>query len=235
MWFIPFVIVFWTFAFLFILIRSIKDDELVMKSNRIKQLPSGITILVKIIPTSLAFLIVLIFRPSPSLFYLLMATALFFCILGDYAMELNILPGLGIFAIAHIIYTIAFLHQTLIQGTTITIVLITACVLAISLIYGFLLIRFLNSSAQGLGKMKIPVQVYAILISLMLTTSVLLGLTANNPVGIVIILGAIIFITSDSLIGVREFRHHFKFAALAVMATYYLAIFLLSMNIFIYF
>jgi uncharacterized membrane protein YhhN len=235
MWFIPFTIVFCVFAFLFILIRSIKDDELSMKSDRVKQLHSGITILVKIVPTSLAFLMVVLFRPSPSLFYLIMAMGLFFCILGDFAMEINILPGLGIFAIVHIIYIIAFLYQTIILGTTMTLVLITGAVLVISLIYAYFLIRYLNSSDQGLGKMKVPVQFYAILISLMLSTSVLFWLTANNPLGILIVLGALVFVTSDSLIGVREFHHHFKFAALAVMGTYYLAIFLLSMNILIFF
>jgi uncharacterized membrane protein YhhN len=71
-------------------------------------------------------------------------------------------------------------------------------------------------------------------ISLTLSTSFLLWLTTGAVLGFIPFLGACIFVTSDSLVGIREFHHHFNHQWLFIMATYYPAIFLLSLGPVVY-
>ena len=60
---------------------------------------------IKAIPTLLALIYVFYTLPSGSLFYILLGIALFFCMLGDVAMEKDIIPGIGMFLLAHLFFT----------------------------------------------------------------------------------------------------------------------------------
>lgn len=234
MWLTAYLVAFWVFAFAFTVIKSVRSGELWAKSRRIRGMPVALAIAIKIVPAALAALFVFFLKPSGAPFYLLMAAGLFLCLLGDAAMEVNLLAGLGLFALAHIDFTATFVLEVLVLGTSLIAILATAIVFTVMIAYAYLLQRYLQSSQKGLGKMRGPVVFYAILISLTLSTSVLLWITSGIVAGAFVVLGAVLFVVSDSLIGIRDFHHHFAKAAIAVQSTYYLAIFLLSMTVLVY-
>ena len=191
--------------------------------------------LIKIIPASLAVVFFLIFRNSDALFYFLFALALAFCALGDFGMEVNLLPGLGMFLIAHIVFTVNFIIQSLMIGVTEVSLGAFGIVFIVMLIYILMFRRYLQTSEKETPKpMLQAVNVYALLISLTLSTSVLLWFASSIVLGYIPIVGAILFIISDTMIGIREFHHDFKYQNYLVYSTYYLAIFLLSMSVLIY-
>ncbi len=72
------------------------------------------------------------------------------------------------------------------------------------------------------------VNVYALMISLTLSTSLLLWLTSGATLGFIPLVGAVFFILSDSVIGIREFHHDIRNAEIMILSTYCPAIFLLS-------
>jgi uncharacterized membrane protein YhhN len=234
MWLAAYVVVFWLFALVFTVIKSVRSGEIWTKSRRIRGMPVALAITIKVVPAALAALFVFLTKPSSALFYPLMAAGLFLCLLGDAAMEVNLLPGLGLFSLAHVDFVATFVLGILLLGIAPIALLVTAIVFLAMIVYTYLLQRYLQSSAKGLGKMRGPVVFYAILISLMLSTSVLLWITSGIFTGAFVVLGAILFVISDSLIGIRDFHHHFAKAAIAVQSTYYLAIFLLSMTVLVY-
>jgi hypothetical protein len=234
MWLTAYLVVFWIFALTFTVIKSVRSGEIWAKSRRIRGMPVALAISIKIVPAALAALFVFFMKPGGAVFYLLMAVGLFLCLLGDAAMEVNLLPGLGFFAIAHIDFIITFVLEVLTLGTSQAAILGAAIVFFVMTVYAYLLQRYLQSSQKGLGKMRGPVIFYAILISLTLSTSVLLWITSGIFAGAFVVLGALLFVISDSLIGIRDFHHHFAKAAIAVQSTYYLAIFLLSMTVLVY-
>ena len=78
------------------------------------------------------------------------------------------------------------------------------------------------------------VKVYAIVLSLTLCTSLMLWVATNAFLGWVPVLGALLFLISDSLIGIKEFHHEFAYQEFLILITYYAAIFLLSLTAFIY-
>ncbi len=187
--------------------------------------------IIKPIPAGLAALFVFVMRPSPSLFYLVMVVGLTFCLLGDIGMEIGLLPGLGLFMIGHISFITAFLSQSLSLGITPVVHVPLIGFTIFALVYFILLVRYL---LPGLGKFRVPVLIYALVISAMLVASFLLWLTSGTPNGILVTFGATIFVISDSLIGIREFHHKFSQPTIKILGTYYLAIFLLSLNVLVY-
>ncbi|MFW9909253.1 MAG: lysoplasmalogenase family protein, partial [Candidatus Thorarchaeota archaeon] len=84
-------IIFWLCAMAFTAFRSKSETRNILAT------------ILKMIPAISAAVFVLL--SDSTLFYLLLAAALIFCSLGDAGMEINILPGLGLFLISHFIYT----------------------------------------------------------------------------------------------------------------------------------
>ena len=216
---------FWIFAIITIL----------FKYNTALQDRFALRVLIKIIPAALAVVFFLMFRNSDALFYFLFSLALAFCALGDFGMEVNLLPGLGMFLIAHIVFTVNFIIQSLMIGVTEVSLGAFGIVFIVMLIYILMFKRYLQTSEKETPKpMLQAVNVYALLISLTLSTSVLLWFASSIVLGYIPIVGAILFIISDTMIGIREFHHDFKYQNYLVYSTYYLAIFLLSMSVLIY-
>jgi len=209
---------FWTFA----LVASY------LKETTGKPFPART--IIKMIPAFLAALSVLL-NPSLTLFYVLLMLALVLCGLGDIGMEYNILPGLGLFLFAHFVFVGNFLFQGLSLGPSVVPLAAFIACLAVMMVYVALFHRYLKSSSQAIpASLLRAVGFYAIIISLTLSTSLLLWLTSGVLLGFVPFVGACLFVLSDSLIGIREFHHHFRFEWASVMITYYLAIFLLSLS-----
>lgn len=214
--------VFWIFAIITIILKS--SEPLKSKMDLIK--------IVKPIPAlAAAVFTIYINLPTLDLFYLLLAIALVFCALGDIGMEINILPGLGLFLFSHIFYTTNFLLQSLTIGLTIIPLIVFGICVAVMLGYIFFYQRYLKTTQKEVEPALLKaVNVYALMISLTLSTSLLLWLTSGAILGFVPLIGAVSFILSDSVIGIREFHHEIKNAEIIILSTYYLAIFLLSLG-----
>lgn len=224
--FILFAVLFWIFAVFAILLRAIPRFEVA----------TPILASIKAIPGLLAVVFVLLMQPGAIYFYSILAIALLFCACGDFSLEFSLIAGLGCFLISHILYVTNFLLMSAIIGPTTAQVLAFALCLVALLIYVFLYHRYLKTSETEIpGPMLRAVDFYAFMISLTLSTSLLLWLSSGLVNGAYVFLGALLFVVSDSLIGIKEFHHQFarqEIQELAILATYYLAIFLLAVGSF---
>jgi uncharacterized membrane protein YhhN len=220
---IVYSIVFWIFSIITIYIKTISENRTLLRT------------VIKAIPAILSANFAVIFLPS-ALFYILLMIAQLFCALGDIGMEYNVLPGLGLFLFAHIFFTSNFILQSFTIGLTIfPIVMFTIC-LILMLIYIVFYYKYIKTTERDVPDILLKsVIVYAIVISLTLSTSLLLWLTSDTLLGFIPFIGTCLFVASDSLIGVKEFHHHFhKYEEVVILSTYYLAIFLISLSAIIY-
>ncbi|MBD3407430.1 MAG: hypothetical protein GF411_15035 [Candidatus Lokiarchaeota archaeon] len=216
-------IVFWVFAVLSTVLKTITKEAATWRT------------IIKVTPAILGVIFVFLNRPFDTIFYSLLMIALAFCALGDAGMEVNILPGLGLFLISHIIYTLNFLTYGFSFGIgTIPIALLFISV-SILMVYIFFYQRYLKTADEpAQAEMLRAVIFYAFAISLTLSSSLFLWMSSGIILGSIPFIGAVSFVISDSLIGIREFHHSFRFAEPIILTTYYLAIFLLSMSVLVY-
>lgn len=158
---------------------------------------------------------------SPNILSKLVCCALVFSCMGD---TLLILPqffvfGLVAFLIAHVSYVLTFykdikvwnkLKNKRIQATILLVI-----------IY---LIIFYSSIQSKLFELKIPVITYMIIISLMF----ILALLRDAKSGYIsVLIGALLFVISDSFLAIDKFVGHFYLASLVIMMSYLLAQFLI--------
>ena len=208
---------------------------IVLKSSESLKTKTGLIKLIKPIPALVGAAFVILMQPSTSLFYPLLAVALVLCALGDIGMEINILPGLGLFLFSHIVYTADFTWQSMLLGLQLLPLVVFVVCIAFMLIYIFLYQRYLKTTTKDVEPALLKaVIVYALMISLTLSTSLLLWLSSGTLLGFIPFVGAAFFVFSDSVIGIREFHHDIKNGEVIILSTYYLAIFLLSLSVMIY-
>jgi uncharacterized membrane protein YhhN len=163
--------------------------------------------------------------PSTNKTFLL---ALIFCWSGDVLLmfehhyELFFLAGLGSFLIAHLL--LIFTYRQLLfpdsglHGTQ-RIRLSFPIILAGS---GLVVVLY-----PRLGELKIPVMVYALVLTLMVVQAIFrLGRTKGSSFWPVF-LGATLFMLSDSLLATDKFYEPFYLAGVWVMATYIAAVYLI--------
>lgn len=217
--------VFWVCAVVTIALKS--SETLKTRALFIK--------LIKPIPALAGAVFIIFMQPSANLFYLILTVALVFCALGDIGMEVNILPGLGFFIFSHIFYTATFLWQSMLFGLQMMALVVVVACIALMLIYIFFYQNYLKTTTKEvLPAMFKAVSIYALMISLTLSASLLLWLTSGTLLGFIPFAGAAFFVFSDSVIGIREFHHDIKNGEIIILSTYFLAIFLLSLSVLIY-
>ncbi|MFX1270522.1 MAG: lysoplasmalogenase [Promethearchaeota archaeon] len=196
---------------------------------------ASLTTLIKLTPALISVIYVLLTPTSLTPFYILLAAALVFCMFGDVAMEVDLVQGIGMFLIAHLLYNADFLLHTSAAGPTNLPLAASLVCFAIMIVYVFMLLRALRSTGPEVPPLILRAGTfYFLLISGTLSTSVLLWLTTNNPLGFIPAIGAAFFILSDSLIGINAFRQKITHHELYIMPTYYLAIFLLALSAYVY-
>ena len=93
-------------------------------------------------------------------------------------------------------------------------------------LYGMLTLLF-----PTLGDLKIPVSIYAFTISLMLIMAIRGSLTWQKPMNLLILNGAIAFVTSDSLLAINKFYNPLPNATFLIMVTYIFAQYLITLGI----
>jgi uncharacterized membrane protein YhhN len=95
------------------------------------------------------------------------------------------------------------------------------------IIYYIALIYILS---PHLGDMKWPVRIYGIVISYMLIQALQAGRINNFGAATFMIAGAVLFITSDSILAINKFYESFEYAGIAIMFTYGIAQLLITLG-----
>ena len=140
--------------------------------------------------------------------------------------ELYFIAGLIAFLISHICYIILFsklLQASLKKSNYLYWVGTTAITLYLTIMMIVLL--------PNLGELKLPVFVYALTISIMLLFAFKGFLTWHRPANIYILIGALVFVASDSILAFDKFYAPIQKSALMIMTTYLLAQFLIVIGI----
>ena len=121
--------------------------------------------------------------------------------------------GLISFLLAHIMYVFVFLKKKNKATNTIPFTVIL-------LIYAATLFYFLK---DGLGNLLLPVIVYMFVILLMVITAFSRKGSVQKNSYILVFLGALFFITSDSLLALNKFYLPLPFSSISIMLTYAIA------------
>ena len=95
------------------------------------------------------------------------------------------------------------------------------------ILYYIALIYFLSPK---LGDMKFAVRIYGIVISYMLIQALQTGRIKNMTAATLMIGGAVLFITSDSILAINKFYESFAYAGIAIMLTYGIAQLLITLG-----
>lgn len=147
--------------------------------------------------------------------------ALVFSLLGDVLLmfqeknSIFFLLGLSAFLIAHIFYII-FFHKVRVKEN----VKGNPWLLVLVVIYYAALISLLS---PYLADMKIPVLVYGVVISFMFMLAMHMLFIKNKPTGQWMMVGALLFVMSDSILAINKFYQPFEMAGVLIMLTYGLA------------
>lgn len=158
--------------------------------------------------------------------------ALIFSWIGDVILmfadkgELYFIFGLVSFLIAHILFIVLFFKQSPEKRSLNKILFGLGILIVSAYLYGMLTILF-----PTLGDLKVPVSVYAFTISLMLVMAIRGALTWQKPMNLLILNGAIAFVTSDSILAMNKFYSPLPNASFLIMVTYIVAQYLIVLGI----
>lgn len=148
-------------------------------------------------------------------------TALVFSWLGDVLLmfqpqnENFFLAGLCAFLLAHIFYIVYFHRLRVIEQ-----IRSNAWFLLLIVVYYAALISLLS---PHLGDMKLAVRIYGLVISFMFLLALHMSYLRNKTAGKWMMLGAALFVLSDSLLAINKFYQEFTGAGILIMLTYGLA------------
>jgi uncharacterized membrane protein YhhN len=160
----------------------------------------------------------------------LFLVALFFCWLGDVFLifqstdPLFFIGGLASFLAGHIVYIFCYRQLQIItsskellgsQKVRFAFPIILAGTGLVTILYPLL------------GELRIPVMIYALVITLMALTALFRYGRTNSKSFFLIFIGAVLFMVSDSLLAINKFHHAFSAAGALVMLTYSVAQFLI--------
>lgn len=140
---------------------------------------------------------------------------LFFSLIGDIFLMLKkdyFLQGLIAFFVAHVAYVVAFLDPI---GFV-----FNAYIIGFVALYAALLIAILN---KHLGKLRIPVYFYALVLMLMVITSYNFFQLSWHYYSLYAFVGALFFMVSDSILALRKFVKEWPWSQPAILSTYYIA------------
>ncbi len=129
--------------------------------------------------------------------------------------EIFFLLGLSSFLLAHVFY-IVFFHQVRVREK----IKSNPWLLVVVVIYYAALINWLS---PYLGDMKIPVRIYGIVISFMFMLAMHMLFIKNKEAGKWMMIGALLFVVSDSVLAINKFYHSFEVAGVLIMLAYGLA------------
>ena len=121
--------------------------------------------------------------------------------------------GLVFFLLTHILYFIVFVRT---PGKNLPLKLFFISVIPL-LLFGLALLYILY---DDLGAMKIPVIVYTTVILAMVAAAISRVGKVNPLSYYTVLLGALLFLSSDSMLAMNKFSHPFQWASPLIMFTY---------------
>lgn len=136
----------------------------------------------------------------------------------------NFILGLASFLTAHLFYLIVF-YKTRKQRQPVPAWNWVATVIALLYTGSLLWILF-----PSLGPLQTPVVLYALVLSSMFVFSVQ-AFDWNTKYGKWVIVGAILFVASDSLLAINKFHTALPYAGFLIMSTYALAQFFITLGV----
>ena len=140
--------------------------------------------------------------------------------------EIYFILGLVFFLTAHIVYCILFNKQKRIRKKQNKPLFIFGSVLI-----AFYLIGMVYFLMPHLGKLEIPVSIYASVISIMLLFAFNGFLVWEKPGNKLVFLGAVFFVISDSILAVNKFYAPIPKSSFFIMLTYLLAQYLIVVGV----
>lgn len=162
----------------------------------------------------------------------ILLTALLFSWIGDVILlfadiaEIYFILGLVSFLIAHIAYCVLFNKQN-----TLELHINKALFIIGSLLIAFYLIGMITVLMPHLGELKIPVVIYASVISIMLLFAFNGYLIWKRKGALYIFLGAAVFVVSDSILAMNKFHAPIYKSSFFIMLTYLVAQYLIVMGV----
>ncbi len=154
----------------------------------------------------------------------ILLTALVFSWIGDVILlfadrgEIYFILGLVAFLLSHIFYIVLFNKQTI--SKTISNKLSFGAGIGLIVIYFSMMITTLGPK---LGSLTVPVVIYAIVISTMLYFALKGSFQWEAIPNHSVLIGAVLFISSDSILAFNKFYEPIPAASLLIMVTYLLA------------
>jgi uncharacterized membrane protein YhhN len=158
---------------------------------------------------------------SPAYRYAILA-GLLLSLAGDVFLMLPkdyFIQGLISFLIAHLFYIVAFTFES---GRALSLWGAIPF-----LIYGCLMLRVLW---PHLGKMRLPVMLYMLVILLMGWSALSRWILTAQPGSLLAAFGALSFIASDSLLALDKFKGRFRSAQFLILTTYFTAQWLIALS-----
>jgi uncharacterized membrane protein YhhN len=176
-------------------------------------------------PLTIVFIILIAFQakhPTTPFYRQAVIAGLLFSLVGDVFLMLpadRFVQGLVSFLAAHVFYIAAFAYES--ERA------LSFWSLVPFLLYGLMMLRVLW---PYLGKMRLPVLIYMLVILLMGWTAAGRRLLTDQEGSLLAFLGAILFIISDSLLAVDKFKGRFRSAHLLILSTYFAAQWLIALS-----
>ncbi|KGR79351.1 membrane protein [Ureibacillus manganicus DSM 26584] len=172
----------------------------------------------KLIPMILVLLIALLSNASNTKFYkLIVLIGLIFCAIGDYTLQWFII-GLTSFLIGHLFYIRAFLSTNEQKTPSAAKILL--------IIFGLVMAFFILSAIIQTGNYVLAIAVFCY-IAVILT----MGWTSFRTNSKFAIIGAFLFIISDSVLAINKFVIPVEFSHQLIMSTYYGAQIFIALSI----
>lgn len=174
----------------------------------------------KPLTTVLIIVISMLFgKNAPNRYWLLTVAGLILCLIGDIFLldAANFLYGLVSFLLAHVLFTLSFisLHKFKTYWQPIALLLL------IGLSYYYFLL-------PSLQEMALPVFAYFLFIVVMCWQGINLYLWKPKPAFLLIAIGVVLFLASDSILAYNKFVASFGLAGVLILTTYWLAVGLLA-------
>ena len=175
-------------------------------------------------PLTMIFIItlaILKIPTTPDYYRVLIVIGMVFSLLGDILLMLpqgRFIAGLVSFLITQVFYTIAF-----IPGTDLGIFWLLPML--------FTFIAVVAILWPKLGRLRVPVLAYALVIIVMAWRALARLHSLDNASAVLAAAGALAFCLSDALLAIERFRTRFRLSPLLVLGSYYLAQWLIAMSI----
>lgn len=159
--------------------------------------------------------------PLKAPYYWLISIGLIFCAIGDYTLQWFII-GLSFFLIGHVFYIFAFRSTDVSTTPTYVKFLLGA--------YGLFMLTWIAGSIFKDGDTVLALAVVAYMLVILI-----MGWTSFRTGSSLAIAGALLFITSDSILAINKFMFAVPYSHVLIMFTYYGAQFLFMLSIAQYF